>query len=267
MALPDFDLTGEVVALTGGAGILGSRFTAALASRGATVALIDREASRAEEVARNAAAQCANRVRPYTADVSDRASIQAAAQRISHELGPVTVLVNAAASKSEHFFEPFETFPLEDWDYVMRINCTGAMLACQAFGPGMAGRRRGSIVNILSVYGIVAPDPRIYQGSLYEGRAINTPAIYSASKAALWGLTRYLASYWAPSGVRVNALTPGGVYSGQNETFVSRYSARVPLGRMAGEDEFSGALVYLCASASSYMTGQNIVVDGGLTAW
>jgi NAD(P)-dependent dehydrogenase (short-subunit alcohol dehydrogenase family) len=149
----------------------------------------------------------------------------------------------------------------------MKVNATGAMLTCQVFGAAMAKRGRGSIVNILSIYGIVAPDQRIYEGSLYEGRAINTPAVYSTSKAALWGLTRYLATYWAARGVRVNAITPGGVFSGQNDTFISRYSARVPLGRMAQDDEMSGALVYLLSAASSYLTGQNIVVDGGLSTW
>jgi NAD(P)-dependent dehydrogenase (short-subunit alcohol dehydrogenase family) len=131
----------------------------------------------------------------------------------------------------------------------------------------MAERGHGSIINTLSVYGIVAPDQRIYQGSEYEGRAINTPAVYSASKAAVWGLTKYLAAYWGSRDVRVNAITPGGVFSGQNDEFVRRYSARVPLGRMASQDEMSGAVVYLASDASSYVTGQNIVIDGGLTVW
>jgi NAD(P)-dependent dehydrogenase (short-subunit alcohol dehydrogenase family) len=136
----------------------------------------------------------------------------------------------------------------------MAVNATGVMLACQAFGPDMARRGKGSIVNFLSIYGI-------------ERKAINTPAVYSASKAAVWGLTKYLAAYWGPRGVRVNAVTPGGVFSGQNETFVKRYSARVPMGRMAEKDEICGAVVFLASDASSYVTGQNLVVDGGLTAW
>jgi NAD(P)-dependent dehydrogenase (short-subunit alcohol dehydrogenase family) len=257
MALPEFNLAGEVVVLSGGAGILGQRFAAALIARGARVAVVDRKG----------VAQRGDSVRTYVCDVSNSEELRAAAERVERDLGPVTGLVNAAATKSEHFFAPFESFPLEDWEEVMKVNATGAMLACQVFGAPMAERGRGCIVNILSIYGIVAPDQRIYAGSLYEGRPINTPAVYSTSKAVLWGLTRYLATYWASRGLRVNAITPGGVFSGQNDTFVQRYSERVPLGRMAQEDEMSGALVYLLSPASSYVTGQNLVVDGGLSAW
>jgi NAD(P)-dependent dehydrogenase (short-subunit alcohol dehydrogenase family) len=149
----------------------------------------------------------------------------------------------------------------------MAVNLTGAVICAQVFGGRMAERKAGSIVNTLSIYGIVAPDQRIYEGSIYEGRAINTPAVYSASKAGLWGLTKYLATYWGSRNVRVNAVTPGGVFSGQNDVFVERYSARVPMGRMAEQDDLSGAMVFLISDASSYVTGQNIIVDGGLSTW
>lgn len=263
MAVTEFDLEGEIVVLTGGAGIVGSRIAAALVRHGARVALLDRDLARAAEVA----AVHGDRVRAYLADVADRESLEQSARHIGREIGPVSVLVNAAATKTAHFFDPVERFPVEDWNTVMRVNCTGAMLASQVFGTQMAARGRGSIINILSIYGMVAPDPRVYEGSLYEGHPINTPAVYSASKAALWGLTRYLATYWARAGVRVNAVTPGGVFSGQNDTFVLRYSMRVPMGRMARADELGGAVVFLASRASSYVTGQNIVVDGGLSAW
>ena len=131
----------------------------------------------------------------------------------------------------------------------------------------MASRGHGAIVNTLSIYGIVAPDQRIYEGSEYLGRPINTPAVYSASKAGLWGLTRYLAAYWGPKGVRVNAVTPGGVFSGQNEMFVERYSQRVPLGRMARPDDIVQAMAYLASDAATYINGHNLVVDGGWTVW
>jgi NAD(P)-dependent dehydrogenase (short-subunit alcohol dehydrogenase family) len=261
-----FDLANEVVVLTGGGGILGSRFADALAAHGAQLAILDREGGKAEQVAYEVAKRHDVTARPYEIDVAT-GDLSAVAAAIATELGSVTVLINAAATKTDGFFEPFERYALEDWHDVMRTNVTGVMQCCQAFGACMAEAGRGSIINILSIYGIVAPDQRIYEGSWYEGRPINTPAVYSTSKAAVWGLTRYLASYWATRGVRVNAITPGGVYSGQNRTFVERYSARVPMQRMAEPDEMSGAVVYLAATASSYVTGQNIVVDGGLSVW
>ena len=149
----------------------------------------------------------------------------------------------------------------------MAVNLTGAMLCSQVFGAPMAQRGRGAIVNTLSIYGIVAPDQRIYEGSEYLGRPINTPAIYSASKAGLWGLTQYLASYWGGRGVRVNAVTPGGVFSGQNETFVQNYTHRVPLGRMASGRDIVNAMTFLASDASEYINGHNLVVDGGWTVW
>lgn len=263
----DIDLSGEVVVLTGGGGILGERFARAMVEHGAKVALVDRDANKAAAVAHELNGIYAGRVSAYTVDICRREALLELQERVGSELGEATVLVNNAATKTKNFFEPFESYPLEDWDEVMRVNLTGVMLCCQVFGGAMARRGVGSIVNLLSIYGIVAPDQRIYEGSFYEGRAINTPAVYSASKAAVWGLTRYLAGYWGDKGVRVNAITPGGVFSGQNDVFVQRYSARVPMGRMAQRDEMCGALMFLASRASSYVTGHNLVVDGGLTVW
>lgn len=262
-----FRLDGRVCVVTGGAGILGEPMCLALLEHGAHVAVIDRETRILDEAQSRMSAAHRDKLLFVRADVTDRDDLVRAQADIRSAFGDADVLVNNAAAKSANFFEPFESFPLADWNQVLGVNLTGAMLCCQVFGMPMTERRHGSIINILSIYGIVAPDQRIYEGALYEGRAINTPAVYSASKAGLWGLTRYLAAYWGAAGVRVNAITPGGVFSGQNDAFVQRYSARVPLGRMGEREEIAAAVVYLASDASSYVTGQNLVVDGGLTAW
>lgn len=260
-----FELNEKVVVVTGGAGILGKGICAALAAHGAKVAIVDRDGSKAASVAKDIAKP--DDVRPFQADAGRRDDLDRLAREVEEAFGPVTTLVNNIAHKSKYFFQPFESFPLGDWNEVMHANTTAVMLSCQVFGGAMARRGNGSIITTLSIYGIVAPDQRIYEGSLYEGRPINTPAVYSASKAALLGLTKYLAAYWGHRGVRVNSITPGGVYSGQNETFVRQYGARVPMGRMGRADEMSGAVVYLASDAASYVNGHNLVIDGGLTAW
>lgn len=257
-----FRLDGKIVVLTGAGGIIGSVVVKTLLEAGARVFALDRDEAALGRLGRSHDALVV-----HAADVADPASLRAAHGVLTAQWGEADALLNNAATKTENFFEPFETFPLADWNHIMGVNLNGAMLASQVFGSPMAKRGSGSIVNTLSIYGIVAPDQGIYEGSEYLGRKINTPAIYSASKAGLWGLTRYLATYWGHRGVRVNAVTPGGVYSGQNETFVRNYSSKVPLGRMASEQDMAHAMQYLCSEASRYVTGHNLVVDGGWTAW
>jgi NAD(P)-dependent dehydrogenase (short-subunit alcohol dehydrogenase family) len=204
-------------------------------------------------------------------DVSDPASVGAMVGSIKTAFGHIDVLHNNAAAKSDDlaaFFAPFEDYSLEQWRKIMAVNLDGAFLVAQSIGREMVEQGAGgSIIQTASIYGAVAPDQRIYEGSEYMRRSINTPAVYSASKAGIIGLTRYLATYWASYNIRVNTLTPGGIESGQNETFVQRYSGRVPMNRMAKVTELVGALLYLASDASSYVTGQNLIVDGGLTAW
>ena len=254
----------RTVVLTGGGGIIGRAMAEGLADAGHRVAVIDRDL----DLATAAAAQRpGNEVRPYHGDITDRDALLELRGRITDELGSIDGLICNAATKSENFFAPYPEFPLEDWNEVLATNLTGPMLCAQVFGEPMAQAQDGVIINVLSIYGIVAPDQRIYDGSEYEGRVINTPAVYSASKAGLWGLTKYLASYWGASGVRVNAITPGGVFSGQNDAFVEAYSARTMLGRMADAADIAAAATYLVSDGASYVTGQNLIVDGGLTAW
>ena len=255
----------KVAVLTGGGGILGRAMTVALTRDGWQVAVVDRDSALASTAA--ALSEAPGSARAYTCDITDKTALTRLKHAVETDLGPVTALLCNAATKSDNFFEPFETFPLEDWNVVMGVNLTAPMLCAQVFAPDMAARGSGAILNTLSIYGIAAPDQRIYEGALYEGRAINTPAIYSASKAGLWGLTAYLASYYGAQGLRVNAITPGGVFSGQNDTFVGRYSARTMLGRMAEPHEIADAAAFLVSDRASYITGQNLVVDGGLTAW
>ncbi len=255
----------HVVVLTGGGGILGRAMVERLTAAGYAVAVVDRVTALAQTAAGLAVAP--GRALAYTCDIADPAALKALHLQVKADLGPVSALICNAATKSDNFFEPYESFPLEDWNYVLSVNLTAPMLCAQEFGPGMVALGGGSIVNTLSIYGIVAPDQRIYDGSLYEGRAINTPAVYSASKAGLWGLTKYLASYWGAQGVRVNAVTPGGIFSGQNDTFVGKYSARTMMGRMGEPHEIADAVTFLVSDKASYITGQNLVVDGGLTAW
>jgi short-subunit dehydrogenase len=265
-----FDLTGRVTVVTGGTGILGRHFVAALADHGADVAVVDLDPVQVDDVARQLREAYGVSAIGVAADISDPQAVAGMVAQVEGSLGPIAVLHNNAATKGsslDAFFEPVSTFALDAWREIMAVNLDGLFLVAQAVGTRMAERGRGSIIQTASIYGAMAPDQRIYEGSMYMGRPINTPPAYAASKAGVIGLTQYLATYWAEKGVRVNALTPGGVESGQNDVFRQRYSARVPMGRMADPQEMVSSLVFLASDASSYITGQNIMVDGGLSAW
>ncbi len=266
-----FRLEGKTAIVTGGLGILGRRFCAGLAEFGANVAVVDLDGAQAADYASSLADDHGVKALGVGCDVVDPASVEAMVARVVDTLGDIHVLHNNAAGKSadlDAFFAPFEDYSLDQWRAIMAVNIDGMFLVAQKVGAQMVRQGQGgSIIQTSSIYGILGPDQRIYEGSHYLGRQINTPAVYSASKAAVVGLTQYLATYWAAQRIRVNTLTPGGVESGQNDTFQQRYANRVPLGRMAQGDEMVGALLYLASDASSYVTGQNIIVDGGLSAW
>ncbi len=264
-----YSLSRNVVVVTGGTGILGSLYCRRLAEAGATVIIADLDSSRCDELAHEINKTIPQAAIGLSVDLSDESSVKTWAAEILERFGHVDVIVNNAAAKSPGFFAPLDKFSLSDWNQVMDVNVTGMFLVVRELGPSMAARGKGSIINIGSIYGVVGPDQRIYEGSWYEdlGGSINTPMIYSVSKGAVIAMTRYLATYWGPRGVRTNTLTPGGVASGQNSVFNEKYSARIPMGRMAEAEEMVGALIFLASDASSYVNGQNIIIDGGLTAW
>lgn len=265
--LAKFSLAGKVALVTGGAGILGRHFCAGLAEAGAQVAVVDVDAG----AARACAAALGPDAAGFGCDISSPESVRDCVAQVLARFGAIDILHNNAATKSDDvraFFTPFEEYSLDIWRQVMSVNIDGMFLMAQAVGKHMVERGKGgSVIQTASIYGLVGPDKRIYEGSDYLGGPINTPAVYSASKAAVVGLTRWLSTYWAEHGIRVNCLVPGGVSSGQNGEFSRRYAERVPMGRMAQADEMVPALLYLASDASSYVTGQVLAVDGGWTAW
>jgi NAD(P)-dependent dehydrogenase (short-subunit alcohol dehydrogenase family) len=264
-----WDLGGKVAVVTGACGILGSLYCRRLSAQGAKVVVADISEDRCTELARSIRVETGGEVIALAVDLADEQSTCAWAELVLAGAGQVDVLVNNAAAKSPGFFAPLDRFTLADWNAVMTVNVTGMFLVTREIGPSMVRRGSGSIINVSSIYGVVGPDQRIYEGSWDEelGGQINTPLVYSASKGAVIAMTRYLATYWGPRGVRTNTLTPGGVLSGQNSVFSEKYGERVPLGRMATAEDMVGALLFLASDASAYVNGHNLVVDGGWTAW
>lgn len=262
-------LQNKKIVITGGTGILGQKFCHALAAQGAQVCLGDLDGEQCQQLAAELTETYSQMCFGFALDLSNKASVGAFAKNAQQALGDVDVLINNAAAKPKGFFASTEDYDLETWNQTLAVNITGMFLTVQAFAPQMLARKQGNIVNISSIYGVVGPDQSIYEGSWYEalGGAINTPLVYSTTKAAVIGLTKHLATTWGKEGIRVNAISPGGVTSGQNSEFNQRYSARVPMNRMANAEEIVGAMLYLVSDASSYVNGHNLIVDGGLTAW
>jgi NAD(P)-dependent dehydrogenase (short-subunit alcohol dehydrogenase family) len=271
-----FRLDGRVALITGGAGLLGRRYCEALLEAGARVVIGDVDGSRAEALSEELSKDKSLATR---LDVADEKSVQGCVAAAVDRFGRLDILVNNAALtvrggsetlKPEDYFAPFESYKREVWERAVAVNLTGMLLCAQAAGRQMLAQGGGGvIVNVSSTYGVVAPDQRLYKGvrSPYADASFNTPVSYAVTKTAVLGLTRYLATYWGRQNIRVNALTPHGVYDNHDEAFVNNFVYRSPLGRMARNDEYRGALLFLVSDASSYMTGANLIVDGGWTAW
>jgi NAD(P)-dependent dehydrogenase (short-subunit alcohol dehydrogenase family) len=273
-----FDLDGRIVVVTGALGQLGRQFCDALVAHGARVAALDRISP--EDAAAIIALKGGPALRAATdesfmyvvGDVTDKSSLEKARGAIeAHFKDRAYGLINNAALDSppdsdERETGPFETYPIENWNRVLAVNATGPFLCCQIFGRSMAEAGAGSIVNIGSIYGLVSPDQKLYQYRRDRGETFYKPVAYSASKSALYNLTRYLAGYWGDRQVRVNSVTFAGVFNNQDPKFLEHYLPKVPLGRMASEADYNGTIVYLMSDASAYMTGSNVVVDGGFSA-
>jgi NAD(P)-dependent dehydrogenase (short-subunit alcohol dehydrogenase family) len=268
-----FSLKGRVAVVTGALGLLGRHHCRALARAGAHVVVADLNGPGCERAAQELTCELGVVALGYGLDVTSRDSVLALRYVLRRSWGRVDVLVNNAAvnEKVEAPERPgapltFESYPLELWERSLAVNVTGTFLCSQVLGAEMAAQRSGSIINIASTYAHVAPDQRLYRNP--DGsQAFYKSAAYPATKGAVVSFTRYLAAYWGEAGVRVNALSPGGVRNGQDGPFVSRYAERTPLGRMAQPSDYEGAIVFLASDASSYMTGADLVVDGGWTAW
>ena len=269
-----FDLTGRVAVVTGGVGLLGAEFCRTLAEAGAAVAVVDLNESASQAVAESLTSSGYQALSIPT-DIARPDSVNAAVENVLSAFGRIDILVNSAALDPK--FDPdavnkgitpgaFEDYPLDLWNSALNVNLTGMFLMTQAcVRPMIEQGKKGSIINICSTYGLNGPDQRIY---VKEGtRVAFKPVYYTVTKAGVMGFTKYLAAYYAETEIRVNALTPGGVFNNHEEYFVKSYSAKTILGRMAKKDEMNGGLLFLASDASSYMTGNNVVVDGGWTAW
>jgi 2-deoxy-D-gluconate 3-dehydrogenase len=269
-----FDLTGRVAIVTGGVGLLGAEFCKTLAEAGAEVAVVDMNASVLQGTI-DSLTKSGYKALAVPTDITKPESVNAMVEKVLAEFGRLDILVNSAALDPK--FDPdamnkgitpgsFEDYPLDQWNAAMNVNLTGMFLVTQAcVKPMIAQGKKGSIINICSTYGLNGPDQRIY---IKDGKRVAfKPIYYTVSKAGVMGFTKYLAAYYAETDIRVNALTPGGVFNNHEEYFVENYSAKTILGRMANKDEMNGALLFLASDASSYMTGNNVIVDGGWTAW
>ena len=266
-----FNLTGRVAIVTGGVGLLGRQFCKTLAEAGARVVVADLAQESAISLAESLV-ESGYHATGVGVDVTDKDSVQKMVGSTTQKFSRLDILVNCAAldpkfdpEHEEQHVNNFEDYPLEAWNEALNINLTGLFLSCQGAGRAMKEQGSGSIINLCSTYGLVGPDQRIYERKGAPPRY--KPVYYTVTKAGVLGLTRYLATYYAGTNIRANALTPGGIFDNHDETFLKAYAARTVMGRMAHPHEMNGGLLFLASDASSYMTGANLIVDGGWTAW
>lgn len=263
-----FDVSREIVLITGVSGQLGGEYAKAFLDRGSRVAGLDVRSSAGSEAL---AGQYPANYLYCASDVTNKSSLQQTLNEVVKKFGTPTVLINNAAIDSPPSAPPeengyFEEYPEASWDKVIDVNLKGVYLCCQVFGAAMAKTGKGSIINVASIYGVVSPDQNLYEYRRQRGEVFYKPAAYSASKSGILNLTRYLSVYWAKQGVRVNSLTIAGVFNNQEQAFLDVYCNRIPVGRMANIDEYNGSVLFLASKASRYMTGANLVIDGGWTA-
>lgn len=260
-----FDLDNQIVIITGGNGQIGQEFARILIEYGAKVVIFDIRIDQ-DFLAKY------NNLYYYNVDITNREQIEVALADVKAEVGIPTALINNAAldfppNSTGDVTGPFENITEETYDKIMEVNVKGIFLCCQIIGSEMARNEFGSIINMCSIYGMLSPHPEIYDYMNVDGEEWNKPCLYSISKAALLNLTKYLAVYWAKKKIRVNCLTPSGVFNHQDDRFLKNYIRNIPIGRMADVSELDGAIIYLVSNASTYYTGNNLIVDGGWTAW
>lgn len=269
-----FDLTGRVAIITGGAGLLGQQHAEAITRAGGIPVLADIQFSNVDPKSHNWQDRFGSLACAIQTDITQPESVKALLADVIQRYGRVDILINNAANNpkmenpSDLAFTRFELFPLEQWEADLMVGLTGAFLCSQIIGSEMARHKKGVILNVASDLAVIAPDQRIYRKpGLPDEKQPAKPVTYSVVKTGLIGLTRFLATYWADKGVRVNAISPGGVYNQQPAEFVERLINLIPLQRMANVDEYQGAILFLCSDASSYMTGANLIIDGGRSCW
>lgn len=273
--LSKFSLLSRWVVITGAAGLLGKQHSIALLEIGASVILLDKDSDKLKKLHEELTdLKFIGAILTYQIDITDEVKIEELTNELLSKGILVNVLINNAAINPKYEIisdginsSRVENFDLADWDFQLNVGLKGAFICSKAFGSNMAKNKNGVILNIASDLSVIAPDQRIYKTEMLKDLQNVKPVTYSVIKSGLIGMTKYLATYWNESNVRVNALSPGGVYENQDSNFIDKLNNLIPLGRMAAPDEYKSAIQFLCSDASSYMTGHNLIIDGGRSIW